>query len=72
MGCAWFRGLIALAKQIILDGLYPLGRVGDLECGTVPMIVFIDEIDFHDRLMKVDTFEAVIGIYVSDFISGDS
>ena len=44
----------------------PLGRVGDFECGAVPVIFLIDEIDYDNRLVEINAFYAVARIHMSD------
>ena len=50
----------------------PLGGVGDLEGGSVPVVVFVDEIDLHNRLVQVVAFNAVVRVDADDFIADNA
>jgi len=56
-------------KEIILYGVDPLGGVRDLERGSVLVVVFVDEIDLHHRLVQVVAFDAVVRVDADDFIA---
>ena len=52
--------------------MYPLGRIGNFEGSAILQVVFIHEIDFHDRLVQINAFYAVVRVYVRDVFTSDA
>ena len=61
--------LTGFIKQIVLDGLDPLGRVGDFEGGAVPFIILVDKVDLHYGLVQVVAFYAIVRVNLGDIFS---
>ena len=53
----------SIFEQAVFNGVDPLRRVGDFKGGGIFLVIFIDKVDFDQRLMQVD---ALMGFIVVD------
>ena len=56
----------SIFEQAVFNGVDPLRRVGDFKGGGIFLVIFIDKVDFDQRLMQVHPFMGFIMVDPGD------